>query len=497
MSDYDLYLNDSLDQLKEMIENMECRPILFIGAGLSQRYINGPNWEGLMELLIEQNPNLSRPYAFYLQEANNVFSDDEVSEANYPIESKVASLLIDEYREYAWDNRSEDNIFSQEIYSRDYDGDIFLKYAICNLFDKLLEKNKDEIDKAEDYDSLNAKEIELLSEINPHAIITTNYDQLLEKIFPNYKPVVGEQVIRENLHNEIGEILKIHGCVTAPESIVISKEDYSEFINNKKYLSAKLLTYFIEYPVIILGYSISDSNIKKILNDISKMLPKDYEDNPVENIWFVEWEENIDKDNPPPTDKLINLGENSIRLNYLKLEKFSELYKIIAEPTSANNVDIKTLRNIAANFYNIIKSRSAKSLKVNYVTLDNLANEENLKNVLGFGEIKDPEIINRRYPYRITKIANKLGYDGIWNYVQQLIDKIEEKTGFDIKASYNNYHIDVSTKEEHTRHRYSEEAVRLLRKVKNKDPYTVITDQGEKIEVGSEEICKSQIVISD
>lgn len=40
------------------------------------------------------------------------------------------------------------------------------------------------------------QEIELLREIQPHSIITTNYDRLLETIFPDYEPIIGEEVLR-------------------------------------------------------------------------------------------------------------------------------------------------------------------------------------------------------------------------------------------------------------------------------------------------------------
>lgn len=42
-----------------------------------------------------------------------------------------------------------------------------------------------------------SKELEILKTLKPHAIITTNYDSLLEKLLPEFKVVVGQQVIRK------------------------------------------------------------------------------------------------------------------------------------------------------------------------------------------------------------------------------------------------------------------------------------------------------------
>ena len=63
-------------------------------------------------------------------------------------------------------------------------------------------------------------------------------------------------------NHEIGEIYKIHGCVTEPETIMITSEDYQMIEEKNKYLAAKLLTIFIEHPIVFIGYSINDEDIK-------------------------------------------------------------------------------------------------------------------------------------------------------------------------------------------------------------------------------------------
>jgi hypothetical protein len=69
--------------------------------------------------------------------------------------------------------------------------------------------------------------------------VTTNYDQFLELVFPEYTPIVGQQIIQAGSIS-VGEIFKIHGCVSDPVSLIFTAKDYAEFLRRKKYLSAKL-----------------------------------------------------------------------------------------------------------------------------------------------------------------------------------------------------------------------------------------------------------------
>lgn len=55
-------------------------------------------------------------------------------------------------------------------------------------------------------------EISALRQIKPHAIITTNYDQMIEVLFPDLQPIIGQQILKGQ-QVSIGEIFKIHGCV--------------------------------------------------------------------------------------------------------------------------------------------------------------------------------------------------------------------------------------------------------------------------------------------
>ena len=108
-------------------------------------------------------------------------------------------------------------------------------------------------------------------------IITTNWDLLLENLFErdNYKVYVGQGHLLFSNPQKIAEIYKIHGCCKDPKSLVLTRSDYDDFHKKNPYLAAKLLSIFIEHPIIFIGYSLDDENIRSILCSISAMMSKD------------------------------------------------------------------------------------------------------------------------------------------------------------------------------------------------------------------------------
>lgn len=479
MSNYEAYIEDSLSRLRTVLDDSGTRPILFAGSGLSRRYLGSPDWLGLLEKLIDLNPIIKMPIGYYTQSTNN----------NLPV---VASTLVDEYQSYAWEQYQND-VFPKELFDHSHSKSIFLKSQIAQILDDL----------SKDFNIVghpHSNELETIKTLNPHAIITTNYDSLLEDLFPEFNVVVGQQVIRTKDATNIGHILKIHGSTDKPEEIVISEDDYELFHKKQKYLTAKLLTYFMEHPVIFLGYSVNDQNIKSILSDISEIVSGD-SDEVVNNIWFVEWKNEIDSESRPPMDKPIDLGDGkSIRVNYILVNSFERLYESLYQNSA---MGISSLRELQNNIYNIVKSKTITDLEVDMVNVQNITDENSLArliglniegntsseariSLMGIATIADHEQLIAMFPMRISDIASKLGYTN-WNYVNNAIKQIQTKTGFNLKDSNNIYHVDIGVNERQPLHRYSVEALELLRKVLNQDDFTVIVnDSGEEVAVSTE-----------
>lgn len=59
----------------------------------------------------------------------------------------------------------------------------------------------------------------------------------------------------------------MHGSIDSPDNMVVTSDDYFHFINSESYFSRKLSTILHENTVVILGYSLSDTNLKAIISD--------------------------------------------------------------------------------------------------------------------------------------------------------------------------------------------------------------------------------------
>lgn len=102
---------------------------------------------------------------------------------------------------------------------------------------------------------------------NPLNIITTNYDKLVEKLVDNKNCLSlapGLPIPRSVAHTNV---YHVHGSVDSPKDMVVTADDYFRFINAESFFSRKLSTVLHEETVVILGYSLGDTNLKAILSD--------------------------------------------------------------------------------------------------------------------------------------------------------------------------------------------------------------------------------------
>jgi hypothetical protein len=260
--EYEAYQARILAALKELLNSTGTRPVLFAGCGISRRYLGAPSW---MELL----RNVAR-MADMTDEAFNFLSQKA---ANDP--GTIGSLLVDPIHEWAWAKGK--NTFPPEYFQAGLDKSIFLKHLASEhlkTFNKFADDGESKI------------ELDLLKRCSPHAIITTNFDTVLENIFDDFEVVLGERIIPMSM-SIVGELYKIHGSVADPTTLVLTHEDYERFGRKRKYISSKMMTYFAEYPVIIIGYGLGDSNINSIIADLGEAMRE--KGGLLDNVYYVEW----------------------------------------------------------------------------------------------------------------------------------------------------------------------------------------------------------------
>lgn len=117
-------------------------------------------------------------------------------------------------------------------------------------------------------------------EIDPKIVITTNYDEIYEKLFRNLagngytvvKPNEQENII-SNLRSGDRCILKLHGCVTQTQDIVLNKTSY--FNNRRKFpkFYNTIDAIFLINTIIFIGTSLDDPDLQLVLENAQIAAP--------------------------------------------------------------------------------------------------------------------------------------------------------------------------------------------------------------------------------
>lgn len=342
-------IQEELNKMKQIIKDKNKYPIFFIGAGLSRRYLNTPNWE---KLLIEISKQIGCDYDKISKECNNE-NERIAQELEYYCFRKAAINSPDyENRRKLFRNLIK-NIFVEyvEKYFETYEKTEETALSTTRQFDVIMEEyvtTQDIKEQAKQYRDMaiklqnisvaKRKEIEIieLRKITPRAIITTNYDTLIENIIYKNKcnVYVGQEANRiekEDTTDKKIDLYKIHGSVSDSNSIVITKEDYDYFFEKSKYLYSKIFTMFWEYPIVFMGYSISDRNIKDILTVMVNTMTEDEKEKLQKHIWIIEYEKESEKERVE-TKKIELLNGKDIDVTCFYLCYYDDIF------TSLNDV---------------------------------------------------------------------------------------------------------------------------------------------------------------
>lgn len=453
--DYARYQEEINADIADVINRASCQPILFIGSGFTQRYANGPSWEGLLKLLAARCPLIDKEFIYYMQ----TYRDDLL---------KVGSIFSEKYHEWAWNAGRQE--FPVEYFEAAVPSDIFMKHAIAQLLTGLgPDGNGSYGSPALD------SEIVALKAISAHAIVTTNYDELVESLFPDYERVISQQILRKPFL-AIGEIFKIHGCISAPGTIVINEADYDRFEEDHKYLSAKLLTYFIEHPLVFIGYRANDPNIKKILSDVDRMV-RAVEYELVPNIYILERNETLTAASYPPRDKVLAVAaDRNIRIKSISASSFEWVFRAFGQAGDLEKVDTKLLRALMARAVTLVRSDIPKKhIEIDFKMLESaVENGETFAKLFGVTSVGDPTKINLTHKYLISEIVGIIGVRNVYD-VNLLIKQITKEKGINIKGFDNKYHVafKFGRAESSITHKYSDAFIDVARKVILGQPYTV------------------------
>lgn len=326
------------ESLLGMLKEAEALPFLFVGSGISRRYLNSENWEDLLRMFASKAD--ASPYYFEIlrEKAKTEIEDPDSISALYP---KIADLIEPDFNKVWYESR--DYAASRAKYIQEiHDGVSPFKLEIAEYCLKLTEKPL-----------MLENEIDILKELSSRSIagiITTNYDCFLESIFPDFSAYVGQEELIFSNYLTVSEIYKIHGCCKKPKSILINSREYKEFSDSNAYLAAKLLTVFVEHPIVFLGYSLNDENIQSILQAIVYCLSSESLEKLKNRLIFVEWSAT---ERPIEISSLsLNFGSHkTVNMTRIILNDYSELYKVLLEIKS--KYPTRLLRQIKKDIYKL------------------------------------------------------------------------------------------------------------------------------------------------
>ena len=185
---------------------------------------------------------------------------------------------------------------------------------------------------------------------------------------------IGQHALLFSQLQGIAEVYKIHGSLNDPQTIVINEKDYKEFKEKREYLAAKLLTIFMEYPIIFMGYSLSDSNIRDILSSIVKCMSKEQVKLLKDKFIFIEYDSEM---------KDYEIGESSFAfddnkmlvMTKITLSDYSLVYKAIGKKKM--KIPVRLLRILKDELYLFtLSNEPTQNIKVAPIDDERVANDE-------------------------------------------------------------------------------------------------------------------------
>ena len=236
-------MNKIISQIEKIRKiNKQNKMVIFVGAGVSKNSGVCSWWELIRDIAIKINYDdickkciLKHEYSSECKEGYMVCNLDNKCPWKYNFSSDEFLKIP----QYFVDTKGEDEYYD------------FLKKRFCQSY------ISNEID-------------ELIIQLNPEHIITTNYDHLLEDVFNpnvgNYTVIKSDKDLLEQ--NGRRYIIKMHGDIDEIKQIVLKEDDYLKYSQNHILMETYIKSLLIDKTFLFIGYSLNDNNLSLIMSYI-------------------------------------------------------------------------------------------------------------------------------------------------------------------------------------------------------------------------------------
>lgn len=377
----------------EKIASGKSMPVLFIGSGISRRYLfKYPNWEELLRMSFAKID----PEGFLYQKHYDQLNRQNLSD--FEMNASLATIIENEFNAAYFDRKIKIGN-SKRIPAWVKEGISPYKMFLALYFKRLNVNRHPDLQQ----EILNLKNLK--NKVS--AVITTNYDLFLEKEIFNsdYNVFVHQHELFSYDSYNMAEIYKIHGSALDANSIVITQQDYEKFNDSRKLIIAKMLTLFTESPIIFMGYSFTDEDVQSIITDFLSCLSKEDLEHINEHLVFISYKEGVQELNEIRRTIVTSTGAE-IPITDIETDNFGLVYDILGQITPGiSPTRIRATKRIVKKIVEqSVSSDSVNSLIVDIDDLENmdLSNKplaiavgykESILNKVGYGLFDDEMIL--------------------------------------------------------------------------------------------------------
>lgn len=228
--------------------------------------------------------------------------------------------------------------------------------------------------------------------------------------------------------------------------------------------------------MIFVGYSAADPNIQAILSDIDEALPE--AGGVIPNVYMVEWRKDINPREYPPKERLIPIQDGKgVRVKSITTADFAWIFDALASHQNHPKISSRVLRTLMVRSHELVRADFPKKIvEADFQFLEGaLQSTESFAKMFGITTISDPSALSAAYPFNMTEVGKRIFSEQFKdracpNKVRRLIAQLKKDTGFDMCANDNKYHRTEKYGKSPI-HKYSEAACRLLKAVKEGQPF--------------------------